>query len=1107
MRQLKFLSAVFLFAGLILLTPAARAQFSGTVTGTVVDQSGAVVPNANVSLVSDSTGVASKATTNSSGVFIFPSQAPGNYHLTCSAKGFGGATQVVVLQTNQVLNVPISLKVGGEVQTVQVTTLSPLLDTADNRIQETIPASTLANLPLAGESMISLVMLAPGVTGTGVTSNGSPGSGRDNYSTETQVDASANGQGAVGNMYIVDGLDATSSIRAGVLNLTPSPDAIQETSIQTNTYSVLYGRASSVEMTMTTKSGTSHYHGNAEDFFYNQDLLATTEFNHTYAPFHTNNISASIGGPVWPGKKLGFFFFEIEPQLGTNAVSNSVTFADPAFVAYAQTNYPNTVGTKILSTYPVASVSNVAVTSTAATLFPAGSATACGTPSTGNLPCSLPMIDSGNYNSAAYRNADQYFIRGDEDFHSDRFYGTVFRTTLSFDTPNVRPAFNETDKNYQWAVQASETHTFSPNTLNEASFAADRIEGINPITGLFDVPVVNVTGVGAGYGDGFAQGDFIQHNYHWRDVLTHIVKSHDIQLGFEGLFGDDIEIFNGPYDQPTFDFNNLLDLAQDNPYTEGGLAYNPLTGQRDQYNWNAAGTTYGVFAQDTWKASRKFTVNYGLRWDDFGNPWSRSTNTAFSDFYLGPGQTEQQQIANGVLIRHNHALARSITDVFSPRAGIAWDIAGNGDWLVKAGAGFFHNWPTLANLQEEYRGNPPGDIFPTFYGGQTPAPVFGFGTSNVKPYGFPAPALPAEQLNAAGGLTGLQFNIGAVDPTLQSPVTYTYSAGLSHRMGGHYVASIDYSGANGRDLLSGGGQVYNVSYGQDINELPGDLIMHDSTVPTRLNTNFGQVAYTGNDRVSNYNALILALQGRFSHSFFNASYTRSSSFDDTQVFPSYIDVHQWYGPSLWNAPNRFSLTWNYELPNVSEGHGLLGHVASGWIISGTAAVQSGNPINVSTNAAFSPVCSNETNGACFNNGTFIPGAVISGDAGGDYNADGDNNDYPNVTNYSQGTSRHAFLTGIFSSGQFTTPALGQEGNEKYNRFVGPNFDEWDSALLKNTKIAEGVNFEFRFEVFNVFNRANFVDSDMDVNLPDATFGRATQQDTPRFIQLGGNLTF
>jgi hypothetical protein len=872
------------------------------------------------------------------------------------------------------------------------------------------------------------------------------------------------------------------------LNLTPNPDSVQEVSIQTNTYTVDYGRASSVQMSMTTKSGTDHYHGNASDYFTYQKLFAATDFQPTYLPFHTNNISATIGGPAFPGRKWGYFFFAIEPVRSSDAVSNSITFEDPAFTSFASSAFPTSVGTKILTSYPVSNVTNIAVSSTASSVYPA----TCGTAATFNLPCATAITDTGNFGGTGYRNGEQYFIRGDKDFNKDRIYGTVYRTTLSSNTPNPRAAFIETNKYYEWAVQINETHTFSPNTINEAAFAGMRVEGIQPATGLFTVPVVNVTG-SQGFGDGFAQGDFIQHNYHWRDVLTHIFKSHDVKVGYEGLFGDDIEIFNGPYDQPNFNFNNLLDLASDNVYQETTVAYDPLTGLQSQYNWNAAGITHGAFFQDGWKLSSHISVNYGLRWDDFGNPYSRSANTAMSDFFLGPGQTMQQQIANGTVVEHKHALNRSITDVFSPRAGAAWDLTGNGKWLVKGGAGIFHNWPTLANLEEEYRGNPPGDIFPTFYGGQTPAPVFGFGTSNTKPYNFPYPIFPASPLNAAGGITGLQFTIGGINPNLVSPVTYTYSTGLDHEIGSHYVVGVAYSGSQGRKLLSGGGQVFSVSYGQDINELPGDLILHNSTVPSRLNPNFGEVLYTSNDRVSSYNAFIASFQGRFHRAFFNASYTRSSASDDTQLFPSYINVHQWYGPSDWNAPNRFSLAWNYQVPDVNHASGLLGRAASGWAVSGTAALQSGYPFNVSTNAPFEPT----TNSA----GMYTGYAAGSGD----YNADGDNLDYPNVTSYAQSKSHHAFLTGAVSKANFPQPTFGSEGNEQFNRFVGPGYAEWDAAVLKNTSIHSGVNFQLRFEFFNVLNHPNL--GTMDGNLPDGTFGQATTQSVPRFVQIGGNITF
>ena len=368
------------------------------------------------------------------------------------------------------------------------------------------------------------------------------------------------------------------------------------------------------------------------------------------------------------------------------------------------------------------------------------------------------------------------------------------------------------------------------------------------------------------------------------------------------------------------------------------------------------------------------------------------------------------------------------------------------------------------------------------------------GTQNTKPFGFPAPALPGRPLNGQGGITGLQFTIGGIDPNLVSPVAYIYSGSLDRQLPANLVASVAYSGAQGKNLLSGGGQVYNVSYGQDINELPGDLIIHNSTTPTRLNTSFGQILYTQNDRVSSYNAFILALRGRFSRAFFNASYTKSSSSDDTQVFPTYINPHQYYGPSLWDIPSRFSLAWNYQFPDINHALGLVGRAASGWQLSGTTIIQSGSPFTVSTNAAFAPL-----KDAAGNFTGYAPGS-------GDYNADGDNFDFPDVNSYHYSTARKSYLNGLFPAGTFTAPTtFGVEGNEAYNRFRQPGFNQWDSALLKNTAITERVNFQLRFEFFNVFNRANL--NTVDDNLPDGNFGKATLQYTPRFLQFGGNLTF
>src|ERR1035441_6156745 len=305
-------------------------QFNSGIQGTVQDPTGGVVANATVSLLNTETQVGSQAKTDDAGNFRFVSLAPGSYTITVEASGFSKTAINIQLDTGQNLNVPVSVAVSTAREMVVVTAEAPVLNTAESRNQLTLETQALAELPLAGRSMISLVTTAPGAVGRGVTSNGSPGSGIDNFSTETQVDASANGMGAVGNMYVVDGLDISSAIRPGVLNMTPNPDSIQETSIQTNTFSVEYGRASSIQIIMTTKSGTEGFHGNLSDYFTDQKLAAGTIFVHQYAPYHSNNMSATIGGPIVP-KKQFFFFFSYEPLRSSAATGNGiVTYEDAA---------------------------------------------------------------------------------------------------------------------------------------------------------------------------------------------------------------------------------------------------------------------------------------------------------------------------------------------------------------------------------------------------------------------------------------------------------------------------------------------------------------------------------------------------------------------------------------------------------------------------------------------------------------------------------------------------------------------------------------------------------------------------------------------------------
>jgi len=1125
-RFLCFVSAAVLFSS------AAFAQFTSSVQGSVQDQSGAGVPKATVQLVNVATKAMQTATTDADGSFRFLSLAPGSYKITVEAAGFAKSQVDITLLTEQNLSVPVALKVGSVTEALTVTTEAPVVDTADSRTELTLENQAVAQLPIVGRNLVTLVTMAPGVSGLGTSASGSPASGVDNYSTEEQVDASANGQGQNNNQYVVDGLDVTSGIRQGVLNLTPQPDAIQETSVQTNTFTSEYSRAAGLQTMFTTRSGTNQFHGSASDYFNYQGMFASQHFvGYPYKPFHSNNMDFAVGGPVIPHRNF-FFYFAVEPLRSSASAGGSVTFADPAFITFAQTNNPATVGTGVLAKYRPVGVSGAAVSQTAQQVLGAG---VCGTAAAENIPCSTPMIDTGSFGATQIRNGTQYFARLDKEFKNDRVYASLFRTLLLTGAASPMPQFSALNNTWQVAGQASWTHTFSPTTLNDFTIGTSRVEGVLG-SGAKDytVPSISVNGInvdsGQAFGVGFAQGDFIQHNYHWRDILTHVKGAHTLKFGYEGWYGDDVEPFQGPWSQPKFSFSSLLTLAQDAPTNENGIYYSPQTGTEQLWSWDAASRTFGLFVQDTWKARKNLTVTLGLRYDDSGNPWSKSASTVFGNFYRGSGSTEQAQVASGVAKATQNALLSSVNNLVSPRVGLAWDPTGHGDWVVRGGFGIYNNWLTQANVQEEFRGSPPGEVNPTFVAGgtgSTQAPIFVLGNSSKPPFGFTFPTFgpgtgPTPQsgggLNAQGGVVGAAFSIGGINPHLKSPKSDIWSATLERKLGRNFAASVGYNGSHSYNIVGNGNSIGNVSYGVDINSFPGDLItqMNTSLTPrvpsaTRLNTSFGAISYADNDRHGNYNAVIFDVRGHFSRGYLDASYTRSKSQDDALDYPNSaaLTPQQYYGPSIFDVPNRFSLSFNYQLKGLNSGKGAIGYLTGGWGISGTSILQSGYPLTAGNTNGFLAVC--QSGNLSNVTGCSAADPAVSYQAGsGDYNGDGDNLAYPNAVSYSQSTNNKAWLTGAIPKSDFAVPTFGSEGNEKAMGFRGPNFMETNVNLYKDTHLTERVIFEFRFEIFNLFNRANYAwngANGVDTNFPDGNFGQATASHEPRFWQLGGKISF
>jgi hypothetical protein len=1137
---------------LLLATASCYAQFTGGLQGTVQDQKGAIVPQAKVALTNVDTGVTQMAVSNAAGVYRFVSLAPGNYTVSTNVQGFAPVSVSFNLATDEERDVPLTLSIEKAASTVTVTTAAPLIDTSDSRFEQTLDTTALADLPLPGRNATNVMTIAPGVTGLGGQS--SPGASTStNFAPENWVNASASGQGATGNQYIVDGMDVTSTIRPGVLNLTPNSDVLQEVSVQINTYSVDYGRAAAIQTAMTTKSGTNQFHGLASEYYQYQNLAARGEFGvpqpTAVNPYHVNNMSFALGGPVIPHKEF-FFFAGYEPYLSLASNGTSLDgFEDPAFVTFAQSVEPNSPEVALMQKYPTARMVNTKVAATAGSLYGNTLSTPAAQQACANgvgnvtaydgisVPCSLAVFDTGNFNSSSYYNAEQYNIRVDKYFKKDRVYGQFFRDAINSGGPSARPAFAETDKYFTFSLQGNETHTFSANTLNEAAFGYNRIEGIAPATGLYTVPIVNVTNLGTGWGDGFADGDYIQHSYHWRDVLTHIVGTHSFKAGFELWRSNDIALFAGAYDQPTFQFNNMIDLIANNPYSESGISYNPVSGAYDSANYGYKETTSGVFAEDTWKVNRKMTVNYGIRYDNYGNPYVALAGTVLANFHLASASAFADQVANGVMMQQSHVFNKDMNWVFSPRFGVAYDPFGSGKWVARGGFGLFHNEFTLGNAENGLKGNPPGYIVPTFYNnGSTATPVFGYGTQNTVPFGFTAPAFVGAPLDAKGGIVGAQNGVGGTSPSMSAPDALDWSAGLEHQLKTNLVASVGYQGSHGYNLISAGGNTANTTYGADVNIFPGDLIQHPAFnssgvwtgdgIQTRLNTSFGSINYAFNAAYSNYYAFIFALKGKLgAHGFLTASYTRSAAKDDWNNYPEgYVggggtsyNFKQFYSPSPWDAPNRFSLGWSYDIPGLRNGNGFTRRLSSGFNLSAITILQSGNPFYVN---AENPLSLVDTAGVTVTQANYqselAAGHFAYAANSGNYSADGDNNNLPNVVSYKQKTDRKSYEytsivdSGVITHSQFAQPAFsasGTEGNEKIDQFRNPGYADSDLTVKKTTKIAEHVSLELRLDTFNLFNRVNLNGVGANYNDASAGFGTTSSTLFPRYLQLAARINF
>ena len=1072
-------------------TLSLQAQFSSVLEGTIIDQTDAVIPDAQVEVEDIATGTGRTVASSSAGSYRISALGASTYRVTVTAEGFQTYVQErVTLEVAQTTTLNIQLEIGQATTTVSVTSEAPLIETGEAKVSGQIQEREVADLPLVGRNFMTLVVLTAGVVG--LPSGGGQAYAQatgDIFSAEYGVNLSGNGQRAESNSFNVDGASVNASPRGGVVNHNPNADSVQELRVSLNNFSAEYGRNSSVLVNVVTKSGTNDIHGTLGWYHTNQKLQARNLFQPEVPIFRRNEANWSLGGPILKNRTFAFGSMDIlRSGVGAGFSRNVVSrqFAD-----IVRQRFPDNIGSFVMNEFPDILVGKT-VNSTAGSLLGSGCSGAdpISTP-VGELPCNFPVTERGSFAQTLPRDGIQWTTRVDHNFNegNDRIYGSVARTTnqqVLFGAPSVYPAFTVDQAQWTAFANVNWTHIASATLINELSWSWQHAEGDAPI-GRGEIPRINVPGI-EGYGQGFSDAVFIQNNQQWRNVTTWNKGSHSFKFG--GNYNCDSgcpgagALFAPVWERPNYGFNSIWDFALDDPFSHNNIGFDPVTGESRGFDFRPRFTNMGIFFNDDWRVTPNLTVSWGLRWEAFFVP------TDLDDIFVGAqfrGGSNFLERISDVGIVQGPPLNSTDKNNIAPRIGIAWDPTGNGKMSIRAGSGIFYDRPGGQFFRDCCTSLP---IFAVAnVSKQTAAqPVYGLSTTLESPWNFPRPPDLQIGLDERGGLIGVPAAIQIWEPDLRNQYAINWFFGIQYALGSDWAIEANYVGSQGTKLY----QNY------EVNRFSGDLL--DGRLD-RLNPSFGGIGYGQNNGKSYYHGANVSLKKRFSHGLlFQGAYTFGKAIDTASSFSSSVvdqfDMRLNRGRSRFDVRQKWAMSMIYDIPSLVDsgaGKAILG----GWQIGGTTILQSGGPFSVTCSLPFQPVFDND-------------GAMV-GNNGCDFNADGLNNDFldtPAFGNSVDNPSRQRYLDGLFTQADFPRPQTVRNGTLGRNTFTNPGFANVDFNLLKQIPapfLGEAGRIDFRAEFFNLFNRVNL--NNVAGNWASGSFGRVTSTFGARNIQFGLKIVF
>ena len=1094
-----------LSAIVLMFAPTVSASPTGSIAGSVKDQSGAVISGAKLTLINMSTNAKDAAVSDSNGGFQFLQLAPAVYSLQVEAAGFKrAAVNDIIVQVDQITHLDATLQVGSVAETIEVSgTATPLLENERSTLSNVIDSEVVSNIPLNGRQYLDLALLTPGVLPS---SNGTQGGGFNVSGARSQS-----------NIFLLDGVSNIDTQINSALGNFRITDAVQEFAVQTSVATAEFGRGTGGQVNIVTKSGTNQFHGTAFEYLRNSVLDARDFFTNknggTKNPLHRNQYGGTFGGPVLKDKLFFFASYEgfrqVAPQVSSTRVPTAAeraTVTDP-------------ISKSLLQFWPAP---NFNVTGTTGNNF------------ISNVP-SLTFDESGLAKvDYAFSEKDHLSIRWAQ------YGGTTFTGgAIPAEGGNANSPGSDSGL-------IDYTHTFSSRVLNEVRFGFSRNKtfisvqdsgldaskifvdsGGNPLPGIVNgstnvldsgLPTIGISGGYAPLGStsNLPQGRRTN-TYELYDNLSWIApfgaSKHSFRMGIHVRREDARRFLDGSA-RGVFNFTSFSDfsgslnngVAQVNTST---LLFGSTLAYWQRYPWD-------LYWQDTYKLKDNLTLSYGVRYE-YPSAIHQVRNQA-TNFIPGVGpvllgtnkvlsiDTTKSGPSSFFFTQAPSTLSDSGTNVdknnVAPVFGFAYtprfarSVFGNDKTVIRGGfrVGYdevFNNIPANMAL------NAPFNLTTSQTAGTTQPGKFSYAVGLNQ-------NVPLVKRVGQPNQVGL-VSLSAEDQNIRSAYIYQYSLGIQRQLGSAFSLEVDYQGSTAHKL------------GLFIDENQPTVTVNNPTVRGNLSPNiqhfpnplFGSIGTGVDIGNSNYSSAVVTARYQGRHGiYFEGSYTVGKSIDNGSSFfgstgeraglDDRNNLAADRGPSSFDIRHRAVFVFVYELP-IGPGHRFLGwsnginrQVFGGWQISGNTTIQSGTPFTVFNG-------SNDFSG--FNQFNDRPDVVGTGPLL-------QNNTNPDV----------AFDTTYFgcSTPPCNTigkgaPPVGRQGTSGRNQYYGPGLQNWNFSTAKLFPLrTERVHLRFEADFFNLFNHTNFsnpVGSESSVNFGKITStlgsGTATAVGTTAGVGGGG----